>query len=76
MKKKKGVVRYSKYGYLFSIPLVLAFLVFQLYPIVYTAVIGFTDLKGVVPPAIHFLKDDPFANFRTVLTSNSFQGCF
>ncbi len=76
MKKKKGVVRYSKYGYLFSIPFVLAFLVFQLYPIVYTAVIGFTDLKGVVPPAIHFLKDDPFANFRTVLTSNSFKVAF
>ena len=76
MKKKKGVVRYNKYGYLFSIPFVVAFLIFQLYPIVYTAVIGFTDLKGVVPNGIHFLKDDIFANFKTVLSSNSFQVAF
>ncbi|MCR5104024.1 MAG: sugar ABC transporter permease [Eubacterium sp.] len=76
MKKKKGVVRYSKYGYLFSIPFVVAFLIFQLYPIIYTAVIGFTDLKGVVPNGIHFLKDDIFANFKTVLSSNSFQVAF
>jgi multiple sugar transport system permease protein len=54
----------------------VAFLIFQLYPIIYTAVIGFTDLKGVVPNGIHFLKDDIFANFKTVLTSNSFQVAF
>ncbi len=56
MNKKKGVVTYNKYGYLFSIPFVVAFLIFQLYPIIYTAVIGFTDLKGVVPGEVHFLK--------------------
>ena len=76
MKKKKGVVRYNKYGYLFSIPFVVAFLIFQLYPIIYTAVIGFTDLKGVVPGEVHFLKDDVFANFKTVLSSNAFQVAF
>ena len=76
MNKKKGVVTYNKYGYLFSIPFVVAFLIFQLYPIIYTAVIGFTDLKGVVPGEVHFLKDDIFANFKTVLTSNSFQVAF
>ena len=76
MNKKKGVVTYNKYGYLFSIPFVVAFLIFQLYPIIYTAVIGFTDLKGVVPGEVHFLKDDVFANFKTVLSSNAFQVAF
>ena len=42
MGKKKN--SYAKWGYIFSIPFVAAFLVFSLYPILYTAVIGFTDL--------------------------------
>ena len=75
MKKNKGVVKYNKYGYLFSIPFVVAFLIFQLYPIVYTAVIGFTDLKGAVPREAHFLSD-PFDNFKQILSSASFQGAF
>lgn len=67
-KKKTG---YAKYGYIFSIPFVLTFLVFSLYPILYTAVIGFTDLKGLGITEWHFL-DDPFRNFKTVLTNPSF----
>lgn len=48
MKRKSiGHNRYAKYGYLFSIPFVVAFLLFSLYPMIYTAVIGFTDLKGI-----------------------------
>ena len=78
MKKKKGhsEVRYAKYGYIFSIPFVVAFLVFQLYPIVYTAVIGFTDLKGAGAVDWHFLPTmgkPLFTNFKAVLTSPSFQ---
>jgi ABC-type sugar transport system permease subunit len=46
--QKKKLVRYSKYGYLFSIPFVLAFLVFGLYPTLNTLILGFTDLKGAV----------------------------
>ena len=42
--KRKGV-SYAKYGYIFSLPFVIAFLIFMLYPIAYTAIIGFTDLK-------------------------------
>jgi multiple sugar transport system permease protein len=55
--------RYAKYGYIFSIPFVVAFAIFSLYPTLYTAVIGFTDLKGIGATDIHFL-DDPFLNFR------------
>ena len=67
-KKKSG---YVKWGYIFSIPFVLTFLVFSLYPILYTAVIGFTDLKGLGITEWHFL-DDPFRNFKTVMSNPSF----
>lgn len=70
MKRKK--LGYARYGYFFSIPFVVAFLLFSLYPIIYTAVIGFTDLKGLGMTSFHFLTDDPFRNFKTVLTNPSF----
>ena len=59
-KKKHSEVRYSKYGYIFSIPFVVAYLIFQLYPILYTVVIGFTNMQGVITPDVHIL-DNPFA---------------
>ncbi len=71
-KKKSGEIRYAKYGYIFSLPFVVAFLIFSLYPILYTAVIGFTDLQGVATTEWHFL-DNPFDNFATVLSNKSFQ---
>ncbi len=69
MGKKKN--SYAKYGYLFVLPFTIAFLIFSLYPILYTAVIGFTDLKGLGVTEFHFLAD-PFANFKDVLTNPSF----
>lgn len=74
MKRKR--VSYAKYGYLFCIPFVIAFLIFSLYPIIYTMLIGFTDLKGLGTTNIHFLKDDIFKNFKTILGNNSFQTAF
>lgn len=71
MKNRK--LGYARYGYLFSIPFVIAFLLFSLYPIIYTALIGFTDLKGLGMTSYHFLTDDLFRNFKTVLTNPSFQ---
>ena len=73
MNKKK--VRYAKYGYIFCIPFTVAFLIFSLYPIIYTAVIGFTDLKGLGMTEIHFLED-PLRNFKTVLSNPSFREAF
>ena len=74
MNKKKNF-SYARYGYLFSIPFIVAFLIFQLYPTLYTAVIGFTDLKGIGKTDWHFLEK-PFANFVTILTSPTFQTAF
>ncbi len=67
----KGV-SYAKYGYIFSIPFVVAFLVFSMWPLIYTVVIGFTDLRGLGKTAFKFL-DNPFKNFETVINNPSFQ---
>jgi multiple sugar transport system permease protein len=69
--RRKGV-NYAKYGYIFCIPFVLIFLLFSLYPIFYTAVIGFTDMKGIGKTTFNFL-DNPFKNYETILTAPTFQ---
>jgi multiple sugar transport system permease protein len=51
---------------------VLAFLIFSLYPTIYTAVIGFTDFKGLGRTEFNFLEN-PFQNFVTILKNPSFQ---
>lgn len=69
---RRKSVNYAKYGYLFSMPFVLAFLVFTLYPIIYTAFIGFTDLKGLGKTTYKVLEN-PFQNFQAVLSAVAFQ---
>jgi len=69
--KIKGV-SYAKYGYLFSLPFIIVFLVFMLYPTLFTAVIGFTDLKGVVATSFKFLEQ-PFDNFASILANKTFR---
>ena len=71
--KKKGSISYAKYGYIFSIPFVLAYLIFSLYPTLYTAIIGFTDLRGVGKTSWNFLKGSHFFdNYKTILTLPTF----
>ena len=69
--RQKGI-NYAKYGYIFSIPFVLTFLVFSLYPLVYTIAIGFTDLRGLMRTSIHIL-DDPFQNFKLIMNNPTFR---
>ena len=69
--EKRRAFSYARYGYIFSIPFIVAFLIFSLYPTIYTLVIGFTDLKGLGKTTFHFLSN-PFENFKTVLTSKLF----
>lgn len=73
MKKKK--VSYAKYGYIFSIPFVVAFLTFTMYPLLYTIVIGFTDLKGLGVKTFHF-QENLFQNFQVILANASFRTAF
>lgn len=65
---KKKSVNYARYGYIFSIPFVIAYLVFQLYPVLYTVVIGFTDLEGLTTKVtdMHLLSN-PIGNFIDIL---------
>lgn len=70
MKKKQGF-SYAKWGYIFALPFILAFFLFMLYPICYTFIIGFTNLEGMIPPALKF-KDDIFENFKTVIADPIF----
>jgi ABC-type sugar transport system permease subunit len=71
---KKRVVSYAKYGYLFSIPFILAFLAFLLYPTLFTIFISFTDLKGsgMVASSAKVLAN-PFSNFISILNNVTFQ---
>ena len=72
MQKKGHAFSYAKYGYFFSIPFVLAYLIFNLYPTIYTILLGFTDSKGLGNINFHVYKEDIFRNFRTILSTGSF----
>jgi multiple sugar transport system permease protein len=41
---------YARYGYFFIIPFVVIFLIFSLYPLVYTIAISFSDMAGTRTP--------------------------
>ena len=70
--KKNGSFSYARYGYLFSIPFIVAYIIFHLYPILYTFIIGFTDLKGLGKTSFTFLAD-PLQNFKEILSSELFR---
>ena len=65
-------VSYAKWGYIFAAPFMIAFLVFTLYPLLYTFFIGFTNQKGLMAPPLQIL-DDPFSMYKDVLASPNFR---
>lgn len=69
--RRKGV-NYAKYGYFFVIPFVVVFLIFTLYPVIFTTVIGFTDFKGIGKLDFKFLEN-PFQNYQLIIKNPSFQ---
>lgn len=70
--KRRRNVSYAKYGYIFSLPFILVFAIFSLYPIIYTAIIGFTDYKGLGVTNWSFLEN-PFQNFELIINNGSFR---
>ncbi|MCL1843654.1 MAG: sugar ABC transporter permease [Defluviitaleaceae bacterium] len=72
MKKKTKGVSYSKYGYIFSIPFVVAFCLFTMYPLFRTAFMSFTDFAGVAARQTGEMSilDNPFENYRILLFEN------
>jgi multiple sugar transport system permease protein len=69
MRRKR--LSYAKYGYMFSIPFIVAFLLFSLYPTIYTAILGFTDAKGLGKTDWKIL-DNPFQNYGLILANKTF----
>ena len=71
--KQQRAFSYAKYGYLFSIPFIIVFCIFNLYPTIYTAILGFTDCKGLGNTEWKFLVEEPFKNFQQILANPSFK---
>lgn len=79
MAKSNLKKRYAKYGYLYSIPFILAFSIFFLYPTALTFILGFTDLKGAGNTEWHFLTSvgKPwYLNYADILKSKTFWKAF
>lgn len=70
--RRRKSISYAKYGYFFCIPFVVIFLIFSLYPTIYTALLGFTDSKGIGNVNWNFLSE-PFRNFQIILKNKSFK---
>lgn len=69
---------YAKYGYLFSIPFVVVYCIFSLYPTFNTALLGFTDAKGMTSlTSWNFLPSDKlFSNFVQLFKNPLFATSF
>jgi len=71
VKRHKGV-SYAKWGYIFSLPFAIGFLIFTLYPLAHTAFLGFTDFEGAAAfiAGEFSLLENPFDNFHHLLVEN------
>lgn len=72
IEKRAKLVKYSKYGYIFTAPFIIIFLVFSLYPIIYQFYLSFTDFKTG-------MKDYSFIgfeNYKQLWNNNLFKKSF
>ena len=73
IKEKKRSISYAKYGYIFCIPFVVAYLIFSFYPTLYTLILGFTNLRGAGKTSWQFLKGSKiFDNYKAILSMPTF----
>ena len=79
MGKQKSLERhYNKWGYIFILPFVLAFLIFHLWPMLTTFYYAFCDLKRVSvitkPPKLLTSNGLPwYKNFQDLFATSSFK---
>ena len=71
MNKTKTKNKYAKYGYLFSLPFVISFLIFSFYPLFHTFRISFSDLQGVQSGDFNF-HANLFENYTNILNNATF----
>ncbi|SHH45054.1 carbohydrate ABC transporter permease [Clostridium grantii] len=69
---KRKTISYSKYGYFFVAPFIIAFLIFQFYPILYTINLSFTDLAGWAEEFNYV----GFKNYTSLLNNKLFHAAF
>jgi cellobiose transport system permease protein len=72
VKRHRGKVNYNKYGYLFTAPFIIGFLLFSLYPLFYTFYLAFTDMT-VFGDGYNFIG---FNNFTRLLGESLFKKAF
>ena len=71
--EKRRTISYAKYGYIFCIPFVIAYLIFHFYPTIYTFILGFTNLRGAGKTSWQFLKGSKiFDNYKAILKMPTF----
>lgn len=69
---KRKTVEYGKYGYIFIAPFFIVFLLFQLYPLIYTFYLSFVDYK-MTDGKWNTPKFCGFKNYMAMLTKEDFQ---
>lgn len=67
--KKKSIKRYNRMGYLFVLPFVIVFLIFNVYPVLRTLYISFTNMRVSERENIMWVW---FQNYQRVLTDKFF----
>ncbi|MCL2486027.1 MAG: sugar ABC transporter permease [Oscillospiraceae bacterium] len=70
-------VSYARYGVWFCVPFFLAFLLFSLWPVIYTVIVSISDYAGMFTRDFSVLKTDIFRSYRYVLfESKAFTNTF
>ena len=78
-KKKQLEKSYAKWGYIFSIPFIVAFLIFHFWPLASTVYYAFCYLKhagNTDPQFLPSIGKPLFKNFTEILSSTSFKDAF
>lgn len=73
---KRRRLNHNAFGYIFSIPFVVIYLVFHLYPTVYTIFLSFTNALGLDQEKVSILTSDIFANYKKILGNLTFREGF
>lgn len=74
--KRRRRINHNAFGYIFSIPFVVVYLVFHLYPTIYTIFLSFTDALGLDQEKVSLLSGDILANYKKILANSTFREGF
>lgn len=69
--RRKGV-SYAKFGYFFCLPFVFAFVIFSLYPIIYTLMVSISDYAGTTAKNFNILWDNPWKSYNYILMESPY----